>query len=196
MATMRSQGFKIGMYHGKTLPDDDRREYKIQRDLFLIGKVKLNFSKNKTTVVRVFAYEVPLQDGVARGECADLLGYDKDFNIYIFELKRGTNQEALQEVINQINGYATTIVKKLPQIEKEFKAAFLLRSRSISFKKSVVKKIILAPREYYDDSENRACIKKYLKGDILFGYFGRIADGNEAKLRRSGVECVNINFRS
>jgi hypothetical protein len=193
MTRTRTHGFKIGVYHGKTLPEDDKREYKIQRDLFLIGKVKLNFSKENTIKVKIFAYEVPIEEGASRVKCIDLLGYDKDFNIYIFELKR-TQGDPLEKVVNQINDYSKKIIKKLDQIESEFKDAFLFQN--ISFNKACIKKIILAPREYYTQPVNKTYIKKCIReNDILLGYFGGIAKNNETKLRRSGIECININFQ-
>lgn len=193
MCKLRKEEYRIGNYRGKILYEDDKREYKIQRDLYLIGKVRLIFPNSNKIDVRLFAYEVPLCQEPSRGKCIDLLGYDKDFNIYIFELKRADNSEVLPKVIDQINDYCDKLKQILSHVEREFLEAFLLKN--ITFGKKRIKKIILAPRRYYEKQSNFN--KKYgeeYQGDILFGFFGRISDKGEYKLVKGHKKIVNINF--
>ena len=191
MRKSRESDFKIGRYHGKALSSHDKREYKMQRDLFLIGRAKLIFSKVRTIAIRFFAYEVPLEEGVNRGRCIDLLAYDDVFNIYIFELKR-ENGEQLEAAVKQIEGYSEEIIKKLPQIEKEFNDSYFFKN--ISFNKKSVQKIILAPRSYYRKPKNKNYVRMHAPADVLFGYFGGIKDGNEMRLLENGVDCANIHI--
>ncbi len=188
MVKERKENFCIGFYHGKTLSEGDEREYKIQRDLYLIGKVMLNFSHVRIIDVRIFAYEVPLEQ-TSRGESIDLLGYDKDFNVYIFELKRTNNKDSLQKIVTQINGYAKKLIDKLPVIQNELRKAFLFDSIVLNIDK--VEKVILAPRGHYDKEMD--CIRR--NPDIRFGYFGSIRDKKATKLLESRKRIVNINFQ-
>lgn len=192
MRKPRKSDFKIGCYHGRVVSGDDKRECKMQRDLFLIGRAKLIFSKVRTIAIRFFAYEVPLEEGVNRGRCIDLLAYDDHFNIYVFELKR-KDGECLEEAIKQIEGYSEEIIKKLPRIEKEFNDNYFFKN--IHFEKKSVRKVILAPKSYYPESKKNYD-RIHAPADVFFGYFGGIKDGNEMKLLENRIDCVNIhNFK-
>ena len=158
----RTKNFKLGQIHGKLRARKRKSEAHIQRTVFLIRKIKIWRKRNKTTTVRMFGYEVPLQSGKSRGSCVDLMGYDKDRNLYLIELKKKGSGEKIPKIIKQINDYENMVKRILPCIEREFKEEFLF---PIKFNKTI-RKIILAPREFYSSR------KEDLKGESIdFCYF-------------------------
>lgn len=159
---LRKQGFRLGRIHGKLQAENDRSEAQIQRTLFLSQKLKVWRKRNDATVVRIFGYEVPLKTGCTRGECIDLIGYDKDYNLYLIELKKQESQERIADIIEQLNGYEDSVKQILPRIEEEFKCEYFI---PIGFK--AVKKIILAPREFYETRK-----KELVPGPVEYAYFG------------------------
>jgi len=146
---LRKKDFRLGKIHGKTSPQKKCSEATVQRNLFLGQRITIVRKRDgrSNPVIRIFAYETPLEK-VSRGMCIDLLGYDQDKNLYIFELKIEKSTEKLSEVNGQINGYADTLanIKEdiKEDIEKEFSEEFFF---TVKFKK--IKKIVVAPREFY-----------------------------------------------
>ena len=174
----RTEGFRIGTYRGKLLPtisSDSKnledREYKIQRDLYHIGRLKILYGRDdeKNIMLRLFAYEVPLSNG----KRIDLLGYDADFNMWIIEVKQVKSSAGIDDVKNQINEYEKLLMNSKKEIEAEFREAFLLPD----FTFLEIKKMVLAPRKFYVDK----VIKKD-DNDILYCSFARIADEKELSL--------------
>lgn len=192
---LRRKGFRIGVYRTKQESAGDKTEYKIQRDIYLIGKLRLQFRRNETRDIRIFAYEVPIFTGAKRVNCLDLLGYDQDYNLFVIELKRADNREKLSEVLGQINEYHGVVEQIKENIVKEAREALLLDD---SFIFNNVYKMILAPRKYYNSKDNKETIKNYPdKEEIpLFWYIGNIPDGNEQKLleNNNGKGFVRISF--
>jgi len=64
-------------------------------------------------------YEVPLLGSTFKGNCMDLLGYDKDHNPYIFELKVDLSNKKLDKIVTQINDYADKFIIVHDAIEDE-----------------------------------------------------------------------------
>ena len=107
------------------------------------------------------------------------MGYDENHNLYVIELKKKESNEKIEKVIEQINDYADSVGKILPHIEKEFKEAFFF-----PIKFSSIKKMIIAPREFYKG-------QKYLLTDntIDYGHF-RDKDIN----KRKPQDIINIHL--
>lgn len=193
---LRKKGFRIGVYRTKQNSVEDNREYRIQRDIYQIGKLQLQFSLKDQRDIRIFAYEVPIFTGAKRVECIDLLGYDFKRNLYIIEMKRADNREKLSKVIEQINQYHGVVKEIKEHIAKETREAFLLDD---SFIFNNVYKMILAPRKYYNSAENKETIKLHTNANEmpLFWYLGNIPDGNEQKLlennKGKGFIRISIN---
>lgn len=159
---LRNKDFKLGQLHGKLQAENRRSEAHIQRTVFLNQKIRLWLKRNKTITIRIFGYEIPLQANKPRGYCVDLMGYDKDNNLYLIELKKKESGERIPKIVDQINSYESMIKQILPFIEKEFKTEYFL---PIKFKKNI-KKMILAPREFYIQGK-----KEFKNNDLYFAYF-------------------------
>lgn len=179
MKALRKGDFKLGQLHGKLQAENKLSEAHIQRTVFLSQKMKLWRHRNEAIEIRVFGYEMPLKCGCTRGECVDLVGYDKDHNLYLIELKKETSSEQMGDVIAQLNGYEKVIKRILPDIEKEFKKQYFL---PINFKG--IKKIILAPRGFF-----RQKAKNLFKSNVEYCYFRDIDINNH----KPG-EVVNIHI--
>jgi hypothetical protein len=151
---LRKKDFRLGKIHGKTSPQKKCSEATVQRNLFLGQRITIVRKRDgrSNPVIRIFAYETPLEK-VSRGMCIDLLGYDRDKNLYIFELKIEKSTEKLSEVNLQIKCYADKLEKIKKYIEQEFNEEFFF---TMEFKE--IKKIVVAPREFYrkngDEYEN------------------------------------------
>ncbi len=91
----------------------------------------------------IFAYEVPLEHS-NRGRSVDLMGYDKDFNLYLIELKKKNSTEKMGRVINQLNEYEKLVQNIILSLEQEFEKEFFY---PIHFK--AIKKMVIAPREFF-----------------------------------------------
>ena len=179
----RHDDFKLGVLHGKVNPQKDDSEAKIQRNVFLSQVIRIRRAndESKNTVIRLFAYEMPL--GYSRDLCVDLVGYDAERNIYLIELKKGSSSENLDKVIYQINNYGK-IVKKIKRlIEIDFKNTFYI---PIKFKN--IKKLIIAPREFYNINE-----RIELDTSIEYLYFG-VKDIIRKKVGSPVV--VNVMFKN
>ncbi|MCF7859977.1 MAG: hypothetical protein K9N07_11765 [Candidatus Cloacimonetes bacterium] len=142
MADIRNSNFKVGTFHGSLNPVKGSKEASLRNALYLIGMIKLPYSSVDILKIRLFAYEVPI--GI-RGKRIDLLGYDENKNPWIIELKAHDSGEHISKIVDQINNYEKQLRDLLPHIELEFEERFLL---PIEFSK-VIKKMILAPREFY-----------------------------------------------
>lgn len=164
---LRTKDFKLGCLHGKLQADNKRSEAQIQRTVFLSQRIRVWRKRDFASVIRIFAYEVPLENHM-RGRCIDLVGYDDAHNLYIIELKKKESTEQIEKVIEQINNYAETIKLIQPHIEKEFEETFFF-----PIKFSDTKKMILAPREFYTGQK-----RLLTDGTIDYGYF-RDRDINE-----------------
>ncbi len=83
----RQNNFRLLTIHGKLNPQRDESEARLRNDLYLVGSLTLDYGSKGSINIRLVGYEVPLTTGQSRGYCIDLLGYDKEFNPYIIELK-------------------------------------------------------------------------------------------------------------
>jgi hypothetical protein len=141
---LRFKDYKLGCLHGKLHAEDEKSEAHIQRTVFLSQRIRVWRKRDLAPIIRIFAYEIPLEN-YRRGRCIDLMGYDEKHNLYIIELKKKESNEKVDKVIRQINNYADSVCEILPHIEKEFEAAFFF-----PIKFSSIKKMIIAPREFYE----------------------------------------------
>jgi hypothetical protein len=159
---LRKSDFKLGSIHGKIDPKEENSEAMIQRNVYLSQSIKIKRSNDdkKNSLIRLFAYEMPL--GLGRDNCVDLVGYDVKHNLYLIELKKGSSTETLSKVIDQVNGYADTVDKIQTYIEKDFEKTFYLK---LKFKE--IRKLILAPREFYKGSKRN----DYTDDTIEYLYF-------------------------
>jgi len=167
----RRRGFRLGQLHGKLQAENRRSEAHIQRTVFLSQKVRVWLKRDKVIDIRIFGYEMPLEVGRSRGQCVDLIGYDKEDNLYLIELKKKESGEKIPDIIEQIDRYGKMVKKILPFIEKEFREEFFL---PIRFNKSI-KKMILAPREFF------ASRKKQLTDNSVYYCHFRDKDINTRK---------------
>lgn len=159
---LRKKDFRLGKIHGKTSPQKKCSEATVQRNLFLGQRITIVRKRDgrSNPVIRIFAYETPL-DKVSRGRCIDLLGYDRDKNLYIFELKSGDSTEELSKVNSQIKDYADTLDEEIRKcIEQEFNEEFFF---TVEFKE--IRKIVVAPREFYNRNGDE------YKSDIEYLYY-------------------------
>ena len=163
---LRKKDFRLGKIHGKTSPQKKRSEATVQRKLFLGQRITIVRKRDgrSNPVIRLFAYEVPLVENVSRGRCIDLLGYDRDKNLYIFELKIERSTEKLSKVNSQIKDYANTLIKIKEDIEREFNEEFFF---TVEFKE--IKKIVVAPCKFYKKKKNKG-VDNY-EGDIEYLYY-------------------------
>ena len=172
---LRKSDFKLGSIHGKISPKEKNSEAMIQRNVYLSQCIKIKRSNDdkKNSLIRLFAYEMPLGSG--RDNCVDLVGYDVNHNLYLIELKKGSSAEALSKVIDQINGYANKVAEIREHIEEDFEKTFYL---NLKFKK--IKKLILAPREFYKGNKRN----DYSDDTIEYLYF-RDMDITERKIGKT-----------
>lgn len=78
----------------------------------------------------------------------DIVGYDKDKNLWIVELKDSGNPEKLGDIIKQVDDYKNNILVIKKDLEDDFEKTFYFK---IEFKN--VKKLILAPKKFYDNKK-------------------------------------------
>lgn len=180
---LRKSNFKLGSIHGKINPKEENSEAMIQRNVYLSQSIKIKRSNDdkKNSLIRLFAYEMPL--GLGRNNCVDLVGYDVQHNLYLIELKKGSSTETLSKVIDQVNGYAHTVDEIKKYIEKDFEKTFYLK---LKFKR--INKLILAPREFYRDSKRN----DYSDNTIEYLYF-RDKDITERKIGKT-INVHNVKF--
>lgn len=148
---LRKKDFRLGKIHGKTSPQKKCSEATVQRNLFLGQRITIVRKRDgrSNPVIRIFSYETPLEK-VSRGRCIDLLGYDREKNLYIFELKSEDSTEELSKVNSQIKDYANTLIKIKEYIEQEFNEEFFF---TVEFKE--IKKVVVAPRKFYKNKKNK-----------------------------------------
>jgi len=146
--SIRKDNFKICTFHGIIDPEKGSKEAKLRNALYLIGNLNLQISRTEAVSIRIIGYEIPIEN---RGKRIDLIGYDKDKNPWIIELKAHDSTEKIKEVIQQINGYEIIFKNQIDAIEKEFADKCFL---NISLTRNI-KKMILAPRDFYENQDTK-----------------------------------------
>lgn len=162
---LRKDNFKLGRLHGRVAAQKKQAETHIQRILFLNQRLSIVRSRKDSCEIKLFGYEIPLEHGCSRVRCIDLMGYDQDHNLYLIELKRGRTSEQMPKIIRQINDYADMVRDILPNIEQDFKRTFFLPIRFRS-----IRKVVLAPREFYTTERRRALIDP----SVEYAYFRNV----------------------
>ena len=176
---LRKKDFRLGQIHGKTSPKKKPSEATVQRKLFLGQRITIVRKRDNrfNPVIRLFAYEVPLEK-VSRGHCIDLLGYDKEKNLYIFELKQKDSTEKLSKVNNQIKDYAEKLATIKECIEHEFNKTFFF---TVGFKE--IRKIVVAPHKFYEvNGDETECDIEYLYYTDPSVFFEKIDIPHKVKL--------------
>lgn len=177
---LRREDFKLGCLHGIKDAKNKKSEANIQRTVFLSQRIKVRETKKDAPIIRIFAYEVPIED-YKRGRCVDLMGYDKSHNLYIIELKKKESQEKIKDVIEQVNSYAHAVNEIKSDIEKEFKDTFFFPEE---FRFKETRKMIIAPREYFEGKKNE------LTDDaIIYGYYR-----DQDITKREPKDIINIHI--
>src|SRR3989338_844876 len=122
----RTENFKIGQFHGKPGASISSSEVGLQRNLFSSQVVEVIRSRNraKNSLIRLFAYELPL--GFHRDWCVDLVGYDQKHDFYFIEQKKGGSHEDINDVVDQVNRYAEIVNRQDVRegIEAEFRRMY------------------------------------------------------------------------
>jgi hypothetical protein len=160
----RDSGFRIGIIHGTISPVKSDSEARIQRNVYLSQIIRLNKHRNEKIDIRLFGYEVPLEKG-QRVQCVDLLGYDKNWNLYIIELKDEKSSEDIESIIKQVERYKILVNQLQSNIEKEFNQAYFLTGYHF---KNIIS-IVLAPKIFYSNKSKG--LKTYKQNNIIFTYF-------------------------
>lgn len=166
---IRSSKFPIGTVHGVLIPVN--QENRIRNALYYGGSLLIEETRTKTTLIRLFAYEIPIvisNKGASRVESIDLLGYNAQKELFIIELKTADSEYGLIDTIAQIRRYQNKLMSSLKGLQKEFRGKFLLPE--FTFSPNVIKTIILAPKYYFDKNRYVDVSKDT---DIQYCYFAR-----------------------
>lgn len=188
MTPSRIKNFKLGTFHGKLLPEKNIREAKLRNALYLIGNLRLELTKKDCIDIRILGYEVPLGE---RDKRIDLLGYDKDLNPWIIELKTDESTDTIDEVVNQVNDYANLFKPLITFIKEEIKDVFLL---DINLTDNI-KKMVLIPREYYNGKN----VNHVNMNSVIICSFSRLREiydktGNLSIMEKLGnFDKINLN---
>jgi hypothetical protein len=78
------------------------------------------------------------------------MGYDREQNLYLIELKKEKSSEKLEKIATQLDKYKDAVEEIRSAIEKDFEKEFFF---CVRFKE--IKKIVLAPREFYKEKERK-----------------------------------------
>jgi len=164
--SQRNEKFRLFTMHGVVQPPIGCEE-RIRNGLFMAGSLNVILAKNEILKIRLAAYEMPLENNTPSGKRIDLFGYDKDHNPYIIELKTGDAKDEIPEVIDQINLYESMLKPILNDVEKAISEQLFLDGFKLT---PYVKKIILAPAEYYikhdwEPHKNKGILLCYLRKD-------------------------------
>lgn len=141
----RTSDFKFGCMHGKRDAQKANSEAHIQRVLYQCSTLRFSTDKGGENKIRLIGYEIPLLYDKPRGKCVDLLGYDKELNLYLIELKKSKSTEHYSDIFAQIEDYRQILTKIKPFLEDEFEKTFYV---SIKFRSIIP--ILLAPKEFYE----------------------------------------------
>lgn len=169
--SIRKDNFKICTFHGTMDPGKGSKEAKLRNALYLIGNLKLQISRTEVVSIRIIGYEIPIEK---RGKRIDLIGYDKDKNPWIIELKAHDSKEKIKEIIQQINGYEIIFKNQIDAIEKEFADKCFV---NIALTRNI-KKMILAPRDFYHNQDKKSYPKKDEITLCSIGYIKEIFDSS------------------
>jgi len=164
----RRKDFKIGCFHGTVNPDPSMEEAKIRNDLYLIGMLEIEWKKDKSTLIRLVAKEMPLQAGKNRGECIDLFGYDQDHSPWIIELKKSGTSENKEKIEDQLHWYKLQFTRIQHYIEKEIRSNYHWKDFKFS---GEPKLLALVEQEFYSKKDRNHWMNS---GDITFCSFSRL----------------------
>ena len=193
MGKIRKKDFKIGCVHGKLDPDDRSTEAILRTQLFLIGMLRVEITRNQSIDIRIVAYEMPLETGQSRGQCIDLLGYDQNKRPWIVELKKTTSKESIGQIIEQINRYESLFQEIRGYVQDEIRNKFHWNDFTFSGETG---RIILAGRDFFQ-GEN---LESYESLDIYCCSFSRIQDeirdGKVSLLEKNRHGITNLRIHN
>lgn len=144
----RENDHKLFRIHGKISPQQATYEAKLRNDLFMVGELRITTGKGKHRRIRIIGYEMPL--GSNRDECIDLIGYDKDHNLYVVELKTNSKNSP-KDVTDQLERYTKKVTKILGKLASEVRDQLLLEG--FTFSRKIIK-VALIPQSYHDESKH------------------------------------------
>jgi hypothetical protein len=184
----RNEKFRLFTMHGVVQPPIGCEE-RIRNGLFMAGSLNLVLTRKGIRKIRLAAYEMPLSKNTTSGNRVDLFGFDQEHNPYIIELKTGDAKDKIPEAIEQINRYELMLNPILNDVEKAIKEQLFLEEFKLS---SQVKKIILAPADYYTKHD----WTPYKNEGILFCYLRKDKDVDglaECVIGEEGVSVYVFN---
>jgi hypothetical protein len=153
----------------------------LQRVLYLRG-IDVVYTSTERSYLRPIAYEMPLYEG-NRVQSIDLVAYDVHLDVWLIELKRADSADRLDDIVQQITGYATAWGHIKNCVQQEFRERF---HSEASFQDT--KLLIVAPRAA------QLMRNPKVPEEVLLGYLGHIRDGAEAGLL-NGHGPVSIHVR-
>jgi len=146
MANVRTGDFKVGCFHGRLVPESPGCEATLRNQIFLIGNLKINETRERSINIRLLAYELPLEHDKPRGRCIDLVGYDEEMHPWIIELKKTASQEPIGRVVNQVTEYGEMFLNVMLHVEEEVRRVFHWKDFHFV---GEPKKMILSGRDFF-----------------------------------------------
>lgn len=190
----RDDDFKLLTLHGKLCVDNDSI-YRLRNDFFYIGGILLKQKDKKDIKVRLLGYKVPMKSEKKGGKFIALLGYDSEFNPYIFEMKSGNSPDKLKDVVNNLNEREKILKENrdnkdneniLKHISREVKEKLFWECFRFT---SNIKKVLLADREYYKDKQTN----NELGSGVIFCAFDKWKDTEEIKDKAGGKGFIEVD---
>lgn len=183
--SLRSGDFKLLTLHGKLCVDNDSI-YRLRNDFFNIGGILFKQKDGKDTKVRLLGYKVPLKEVKKGGIFIALLGYDAEFNPYIFEMKSGVSSDELKGVVNDLNEREKIIGKVLKDISQEVSEKLLWKSFKLT---NNIKKVLLADRKYYEKKQ----LNNERSSGVIFCAFDKWGDAEKMAKKEAGKGFIEVD---
>lgn len=193
--SLREDDFKLLTLHRDMDEDKEKKKdsiYRLRNDFFDIGGILLKWKDEKDTKVRLLGYRVPLKRVKRGGKFIALLGYDSEFNPYIFEMKSGNSPDKLKDVVNNLNEREKILKENrdnkdiLKHISREVKEKLFWECFRFT---SNIKKVLLADREYYKDKQTN----NELGSGVIFCAFDKWKDTEEIKDKAGGKGFIEVD---
>ncbi|HOC95837.1 MAG TPA: hypothetical protein PKH21_07515 [Candidatus Cloacimonadota bacterium] len=150
--------------HGK-VPEKINDEQSMSRRMYWNKKPLVIELQGTTHRITLIGYEIPLGTNITNQKYVDLLGIDEKHNLYLIETKIHSSSEKPSDVIsNQINIYHHRFNKSLPYIINELNQNELYASAKVNS----VRKMLLAPKKYFDKYDTDV---RKIKSDVILCHF-------------------------
>lgn len=186
--TPRKKEFRLLTMHGVVRPRAGSKA-RLRNDLYLVGSLTLDYGSKGKINIRLVGYEVPLTTSQSGCYCIDLLGYDKNFNPYIIELKTSVTKDTIDKAIKQIDQYDSLITPILPCIESELVKLLMIPGFKFT---SNIQKIVLIPSECYQNKQ----VKQYKGIDTKLCSISRLRNLDALIINRSRKNDVVLRVHN